>query len=399
MLKIRTSIKKFNPELLFVVYFWGFLLLRPVLQKFAAKSTLILFVFVLLLSGFFLIGMILKKDAKIGKSVLLLIVLLLLFLLDATLRNNSYSYKYIYRFIYCGFIPVLFLSKIRDSNALLKYYTWFSLIAFLIFAADPIGGYKVFSNYMDYGINFATPAFFGIFLGCHYFKMRWMLVFEVLCFICILVFANRGALITAIFFIAAYFVFMSPKRKKILIYWFLPINVILVVFFINIQTILKFAYEIFVNELGLKSYSLNKITGFIQTHNSTQLFSGRLEIWAKAGDMLKENLIFGHGMGSFQQRFGFYTHNIFLDIMIFFGLAGVLFFGILIVVSLYNIWNSKESVKILGFLFFLLWFPKLLFSMYFIEDVGFWCFIGFASMSIYLNNYDMEGKPNKIFTS
>jgi len=386
MFKIPARIKITNPELLFVTYYWGFMLLRPLLDAYKTHSTLILFIYVLCLLVFFIVGMILRKEHSIGQSVLLLMVLFLFFLGDIVLRHNSFSFEYVYRFVYSGILPVLFLSKVRNGDLLLKYFTWFSLIIFLLYGADPLTGYKVFSDYMDYGFNLAMPAFFGLFLGYHYFKMRWMLIFEILCFLSILIFANRSALLGVLFFTAFYFLFMSADRKRIFIRWILPITIAVIIISFNIDSILKFIYNEVLIKLGYNSYALSKFTSSLTKLDLHVLFSGRMEIWTKALNMIRESPLIGHGLGSFQARYGFYSHNIILDILIFYGLLGFLIFGFLILASLYKIWRSKTSVKLIGFLFLSLWFPKLFFSAYFMEDFGFWCFIAFSFFSLEQHN-------------
>lgn len=377
-LKFPARINISNPELLFVTYYWGFMLLRPLLNAYKNNSTLILFIYVLCLLAFFIVGMILRKENAIGQSVILLLSLFLFFMVDSVLRHNKYSYEYLYRFIYSGILPVLFLSKVRNADLLLRQFSWFSLFTFLLYGADPLSGYKIFTNYMDYGFNLAMPAFFGLFLGYHYFKIRWMLIFEILCFISILIFANRSALLGILIFISSYFLLISADRKKIMIRWIIPMSILIVFVSINIDTIIKFLYNEILVKLGYNSYALSKFTSSLTKLNLHVLFSGREEIWSKAFNMIKENPFLGHGLGSFQARYGFYSHNLLLDLLIFYGLLGFIIFSFLIFVSLYKIWSPQNSYRLLGFLFFSIWFPKLFFSTYFMEDFGFWCFIAFA---------------------
>jgi hypothetical protein len=385
MFRIPTKIKVDNPELLFVIYYWGFILLRPFLQAFETKSSVILFVFVLALFSFFLVGMILRKEAKIGKAVFLVVIFFLFFLLDSVFRHTIFSNEYIYKFVYSGIIPVLFLSKIRDALKTLKYFTWFSLFAFFLFGADPLSGYKVFTDYMDYGFSLAMPAFFGIFLGYHFFKIRCMLIFEILCFFCILLFANRSSLLSALSFMTLYFIFMSPDRKRIMIRWVLPISILIVIISLNIEPITKFIYQIVTINFGYNSRSLNNFMAYFVKSNDFIVYSGRIEIWTKANNMINENIFLGHGMGAFQQRYGDYSHNIYFDILLFYGIIGLLVFSILVFYSIFRILKSNVSARILGFLFFSLWFPKLFFSSYFIKDIGFWCFLSFPFLIKYIN--------------
>jgi O-antigen ligase len=385
MLKVKTTLKKFNPELIFVSYFWGFILLRPLLQAFESISTIILFTYVLILISIFMVGMILMKESSLGEAVFLVLFFLFFFFLDAIFRNNNNSYDYIYKYVYCGVIPVLFLSKIRNVDKLLKYFIWFSLFSFLLYGADPLLGNKIFSGYMDYGFNLVMPAFFGLFIGCHYFRLRWLIVFELICLSCILIFANRSALLSVVLFGLLYFIFTSPDRKKILIRWVLPGTILLVVFLLNIETIIRFIYQKVVIDFEISSYSIVKLMDIFENDNSSGFFSGRLEIWSDARNMIKESPIFGHGIGSFQSRYGIYTHNLYYDIVVFFGLIGLIVFCLIIFLSIWTIWSSNKSIQVLGLLFFSLWFPKLFLSTYFFEDIGFWCFLSLPFIIRYIN--------------
>jgi O-antigen ligase len=384
MLKIPRHIRVFNPELLFVLYYWGFIFLRPLLQAHENISTLILFVYVLLLLGYFIVGMILNKDSRIGKAVLLVLIFFVCFLLDSIIRRNSVSFKYVYVYIYSGIIPVLFLSKIRDANATLKYFAWFSLIALLLFGASPLINNMIFSNYMDYGFKLVMPAFFGLFLGYHYFKIRWMLIFEILCFIGVLVFANRGALLSTVCFVSLYFLLMHPNRKKIIIRWFIPACILLLIALLNLEFLAKYIYRV-VTDLGYDSYSLIMILEYFETNSFEDLFSGRLELWSNASSMIMERPILGHGIGNFEARYGLYPHNIYHDIMTSYGIVGLMVIGFFVLLSFVNIWKSNTSIRILWFVFFLLWFPKLFLSSFFLGDIGFWCFISFPFLQKVLN--------------
>jgi O-antigen ligase len=395
MHRIKTTINLFNPELLFVIYFWGFLFLRPILKAFETKSTLILFVFVLVMLFLSLVGMLRRKDARIGNAVILMLIFFIIFLVDSVFRHNILSNEYVYRFVYSGILSVFFLSKVRDADKLLKYFSWFSLLAFLLFGGDPLNGFSTFSDYMDYGFNLVMPAFFGMFLGFHHLKIKWMLIFEILCFLCIVIFANRTSLLSVLVFIILYFILISPNRKRIIFRWIIPMSLLAIIILLNIDSIAKFAYKFVYFKFGYNSYALSKFTSTLHKLDLHVLFSGRLEIWTKATNMFKESPLIGHGLGSFQARYGFYSHNVFLDLLIFFGILGSSIFCFFIITSVIKIWRTNESSKIIGFLFMSLCFPKLIFSAYFLEDVGFWCFIAFTFLSMKSGNslIDNENRP------
>lgn len=375
-------------ELIFVLYFWGFVLLRPILQYFQSYSTLILSLYTFTLLIFFVSYIIAKKNIKLGESVFFILTFFIIFFFDSIIRYNAYSFKYLYKFIYCGILPVLFLSKIKNIEKLIYYYVFFSLLAFILLGGDPIHGFRIFSDYMDYGFNLGLPVFIGLFLGYKYFKFKWMIFFLILNFLSILIYSNKSSLLTVIVFVFIYYLFIDPISKKRIVKLIIPISIILLLIYINIKSIALFIYDVFVVKLNVNSYSLITIKNYFLTKSDRVLFSGRIEIWNKAKVMISENLLFGHGIGSFQDRYGFYSHNIILDLLLFFGIVGFVTFLILIFYSLYKILKYNGLVRLLGGFLFSLWFPKLFFSTYFIADVGFWCFLSFPFICKYFENYE-----------
>jgi len=282
----------------------------------------------------------------------------------------------------------LFLSKIKNIEKLIYYYVFFSLLAFILLGGDPIHGFRIFSDYMDYGFNLGLPVFIGLFLGYKYFKFKWMIFFLILNFLSILIYSNKSSLLTVIVFVFIYYLFIDPISKKRIVKLIIPISIILLLIYINIKSIALFIYDVFVVKLNVNSYSLITIKNYFLTKSDRVLFSGRIEIWNKAKVMISENLLFGHGIGSFQDRYGFYSHNIILDLLLFFGIVGFVTFLILIFYSLYKILKYNGLVRLLGGFLFSLWFPKLFFSTYFIADVGFWCFLSFPFICKYFENYE-----------
>ncbi|MBP2657832.1 MAG: O-Antigen ligase [Firmicutes bacterium] len=364
------------PAVVLAVYYWGFILLRPILQIAKSNSTLILLGFVLVLLSIFSLNIFIKRRLQLNEALLMIFSFAILFILDVLLRNNECSYKYIYQFTYSGLIPVIFLSQVENSKKLLYYFSILSSVAFIIYAYDPIENYVLFGNYMDFGFNLAMPAFLGLFIGFHYFGIRWMFLLEVLCFIEILVFANRSALLSIMVFVVFYVLGQKQLTRNL---WVLILISSCIGGFLynNAISIIDMLYE-FVHDLGYSSYALSAMHSYFTMQDIETLFSGRFYIWEMANAMIYEEPLFGQGMGSFEAKTGLYSHNIVLDIMLFYGIIGLIIFCAIISKSGWCLLKSESSTKVLGTLFCCLWFPKLLFSAYFYEDIGFWCFLVFG---------------------
>lgn len=363
-----------TPELIFVLYYWGFVFLRPLLNENPLYSSLILlgYTFVLVISLFLKFQF---SEYKINEKVVYFaLIILVFFSIDSCLRWNEISFIYLYQYVYSGLIPLFFLSAVNDYEKLLKYFSFFSVFAFLLFGNDPLDGYPLFADYMEYGFRLVLPAFLGVFIGFHYFKIKWMLFFEILIFVSIVFFANRSSLMAVILFICLYFIYNSSNKKKLFLYKLLPLFVIGLYIYSNIVFILNFLVD-FLDKHDYNSYALSKYVESIVFGDDESVFSGRELIWSQAIDLINQNPVFGHGLGYFQSKYIYYSHNILLDMLMFFGIIGLLFFVILFVRSINCLINAKGSFKLFALLFFCLWFPKLLFSSVFFEEISFWCFL------------------------
>ena len=113
-------------------------------------------------------------------------------------RSNEYITKYMYDFTIYGVIPVFLISQIKDTELVLRYFSFFSLVTFLMYCSDPLNGYAVFGDYMAFGYNFSLSAYYGLFLGRKYLNYKWMLPFEILCLLDVIIFANRSAALSII---------------------------------------------------------------------------------------------------------------------------------------------------------------------------------------------------------
>lgn len=364
------------PEFLFVIYFWSFALLRPLLQIYSNYSS-----YILLLSSVILLLIQIyynhkNKINQLDKAIYLILVLLIFFLADALLRGGEKSFQYLYEFIYRGVIPVVFLSKVRSSYKLLLYFAYLSASTFCLYIIDPINEYAVFGDYMTFGFSLTLPAFIGIFLGYHYFKIRWLLLIEFICFIEIVIFANRGVLLSILLFILLYIInyvnFKSTFNKLITIITLIFSYVI----YNNLNFILENTNNLLENA-GYRSYSLAKITSFLGGGNNEDLYSGRLDLWNNGLSMIKDKPLIGHGTSYFYEKYNIYSHNIFLDILVFYGYIGLIITALFCFYSLNKIFKTKNNFKLLGLVFFCLWFPKLFLSTYFFQETSFWCFMIF----------------------
>lgn len=373
--EISLKQKKVIDNYLFPIYYWGFTFLSPIVSKAEDYSRIILLIFALILL-FLCFVVILRKNA-INIAVLIGLGFLSILILDMVIRGNSKSFDYIYRYTYAGFLVILFVSIINDSKQVLKIFSLFSLFAFLLFFYDPFLNYKIFGDYMGYGFNLALPAFIGMSIGFSFFKKRLLIIPMLVCLFMLLAYANRSSFLSALVFVLLY-VLITYRKKRL--FWFLLISLMLLILIFEkhiAALIMKFLID-----LNINTYAINQFIIFLEYGDPISFFSGRFEIWENTWNMFLSKPFLGLGAGYFHAIHDSYPHNIFLDILVTYGIIGMLIIGILLSVSIYKLIKNSKNNKILGLMLFSLWFPKLLFSSSFIWDMGFWAFFAYGFLLI-----------------
>ena len=162
---------------------------------------------------------------------------------------------------------------------------------------------------------------------------------------------------------------------------------LLSVVLLNISTIFFSVYDL-ISSFGYTSYALNQMKDYLANQDFINVLSGRSEIWGLAQSMIASSPLFGSGMGVFEDRMGFYSHSLYFDLVLFYGYTGLLFFAAMICWTVKKVLSFDRVNKMLAVLLLCLWCPKLFFSIYFIKEPSFWCFIalGFLSRQIFSNN-------------
>ncbi|MBO3395351.1 O-antigen ligase family protein [Clostridium perfringens] len=225
---------------------------------------------------------------------------------------------------------------------------------------------------MNFGLIAMLPTFIGLHMYRNLFNINKFLCIELISFIELVIFANKGAIISAILFIAIVkiinFKYIRYKLIKIISYIFIVLLILL-----NLEKILIMLQSLAI-KYGFSSYSLNTLLAYLEIGNNISLNS-RVELWENAYKMFCEKPILGNGVGSYQSNFGIYTHNIFLDVLVFYGFIGFFILFYFIFKSLKKINTSDIYFKYFGYITFTLWFPTLLLSSNFYVNYYFWIFI------------------------
>ena len=369
VLKINTF--KISSELSFVLYFWGFMILRPILLLAGQFSFMILLSYALML---IVAPIVTNRKCKINLNLLAIIAAYALAItIDLLVRSNSAIKSSITEYIIYGVIPMFLLSQVSNIKLLIDYFSRFSVVILFAYGWTPFADYMFFAEYMDFGFNFALPVFLGIATGRRLFNRKW-LFFEILALgVCL--FASRSILLSIGFYYLYIYIIKGENTKKRLIY-LITIGLACLVIYIYRRPIVVYLYDYMMNS-DFYSYSVHKIYLMIITNDVMAAFSSRTDLWLEALQMLDSipHILFGNGTASYYDFMDNYPHNIIMDLLTQYGIVGLAFTVIIIYHSFKRISIEDQSFKALGLLFLCLWFPKLLFSLYLYKDIALWCFI------------------------
>jgi len=260
-----------------------------------------------------------KKGVVQKSPIITLVLAIVLFIVSMLFNWNNEVLSYAYDFIIFGAIPLLLLLPIYSLNNFFQYFAYFGLATLLLLGLDPFQGYRLSSDYMVYGYTVMLPAYTGMYIARKYYKMKWLLPFEIISILLIIIFANQGAFVSAVTLILLTNIFVDKVNiKKIFI--FILALIVIILGAINLRPILEWGIAAS-NDSSSTSYSLSKT--YNSLYEGSDSLSGRTYYWNEAIDLYKNKPFLGSGIGFFQSRFNIYTHNIILETAVSFGLLGI----------------------------------------------------------------------------
>lgn len=371
-------------ELYFVVYLFLFTLLKPITITYRDYSTIILLfvAMLLLILCFFTTSMSIKNIKKcfgIVGSIGFIMGMDILF------RHNDMQGEILYNFIIYAFIPLFLLVSVRNYNAVLRFYYILSIIVGLFFCIDPFNGYQWSGDYMQFGFSIMIPAFCGTLIGTLYFEKKKMYVLMFFFLVEMLICANKSAFLTALFlWITAYIGFNYKKGirwKRVVL-----VGILVITTFVFRLQIFDFMVEI-AKKTNLYSYSLTTIRMLLSGETELVL-GGRFEIWENAIQLFDAAPLIGNGTGymeSLSTSTG-YAHNIELDVLVSYGIVGMLFYVIILLLSLYKLFITRNYPKrTFMLLLFIVWFIPMQFSLSLWKVSSFWIYWG---VCFYFDKYE-----------
>ena len=292
--------------------------------------------------------------------------------------NGGYIWTVSFRFLVPMIVPsIICLSCLNNVNVVedaIYIYSWFIIVLILFFVLRFIQGGVDFKTY-NMGLSYALL----LPMVSLYKKGRWYSILAAFfCFVCILVFGSRGALVAGMLYVVYD---LCQRNAKNILY------IMLASFFIMGAAV---QFGDFLDAQGVSSRTLNFLIG-----GGLASAEGRDVIYEQVIKLIRDNWLIG--LGIYGDRIWMndeYCHNIILELFIDFG---VIVGSIIVIIALFFILNlylkidyNKRNVLIKYFIVLLV--PFFVSSSYLI-DCNFGVFWGI----IMLLDKDIERVRLKLF--
>lgn len=376
--------KRLSTELLFTIYTFVFVLLRPIFYLTDFNSTLLL-----ALSGIVILALYFVRAPflNVNKMLILLVICLSYLLIYGTqkiITPNSLMNQYFANFVIYTVIPLFLLQNVKDFGKVLLHYYHLSIIVGILIGLDPLFEYRFTGDYMQYGFNMLMFSYAGLLIGVSYFNKRilWIPIAIELVFIAF--WGNKGALLASVMLLL--FVWLKRLKKMSTKIFFILIGLVGVSFY---DKIILAAIDL-AKRLGINSYSMTTFE-IMLSENANIIYDSRLDIWREAIAHIKQSPLFGSGIATFEEQTGGYAHNIFLDIALTFGLIGLFAFICVLIHSVIMLCKSKNTeVKLFQSICLGCWLVSMQFSLTFWNVILFWVYWG-----VYLYGLLSEKKDSR----
>ena len=350
---MKVNLVKYNTFILCI--YLNFFIVMAFLTKYQINYYSI-YPFLLLI---YFLPLILKVfDRRIGKfkiekkAIFILLYFSVIFLNLFYYKSTDYflpSFKLIF-----SSLVTAYFANLKISIKLLKKYIRYFLILHLMSLLYVLINRELYDNmkmdYMSFGYDcLLITMFFGYFYKeTLKFKYLILLIFgNILLFM----FGSRftfllGSVGTLIFL-------YNSKKKWIRFLIFLGIILLPVIYF-NLEFILKSAITI-LNSYNVSTESVERLAESLDNFNAGGgILADRLIWYTETFEIIKENLLFGVGILGYDRKISsmlyngdgtFYPHNIFLEILLHFGIFGFLTFILVIILIFRNIYINKKQGK------------------------------------------------------
>ena len=375
-------------SLIFILYLLQYSLMFPINLIIGSQFPIVISTLSLLMYC------IITNRFKFNLKLILLLFLPLMFLLlklPFEKPDNSginIALSYLKAFLTIGVSGVL-IGSLKFSSKQFFYYaykvSWIILLFFIFIPFTSYYGDDV--NYMRYGYGI-LPAVIIFYISLFQKKqfLRSIVGFSI-SFTLLLFFGARGSLLSFLFFLVTFTFFFSSIKKRTKYLIFLGLSVIIY----NIKPIIIYLFNI-ITGFNLSSYSLTKLFNYLDGNSFASTSSGRSEAFELAILKIWESPFLGLPLNTAYLDTGLiYYHNVFLDILVNWGVIIFSFFLGLIMLFIYKtIKTPNKNIKIIFILIFCLSITRLLVSSNYFERPEFWVLMSYGLTSISTNNKSLN---------
>lgn len=283
-------------------------------------------------------------------------------------ENREFLHGFVFHVFFISmpiFINGLLVNDRSLELSVLKNASWFIfLIGIIYFLFDMFG--KAYKGYnMAYGYYMLIPACFFSYVYFDSKKAGYLLA-SLASILPVLIMGSRGPVVAWVIYFAL-LILISDIRAPYKL--FIVAVVLLVV--ISRDWVFRNLYRMF-SAAGVESRTLRLLlSGEISRD------SGRGLIQSRCLEMIRENWLLGNGIGADQRVIGTYPHNLFIEILLHFGIvAGVPVLVFLILAAIKKLVNTDN--KKLYFFYFCVGFLPTMLSGTYLTSISFWLFMGYV---------------------
>lgn len=280
-------------------------------------------------------------------------------------------------------IVAIYFCKIKISinllNKYIKYFFFFSFFISIYLIVDKNLYSKLKLNYMSWGYSCLMITLIAAYLFNIFLEYKYLFITLVLN-IMLLLYGSRFNFLIGILG-SSFFLYFSTN--KIIKKFYLIGSIFLAFIFFNLKKILEFIIET-LGSYNISTLSIERLYFTLIDINTEYGIIGVRKIWYDETLKLIKNFpIFGTGIVGWVNKIPtklyngdgtFYPHNIFLEILLHFGIIGLIVFIIIIFIVIKKIHiERKKGYKIDNIYFiFIILSLKLLLSSSYLFETCFW---------------------------
>ena len=299
-----------------------------------------------------------------------LTVIVLLFSVRMLQYDFSYTQYYLFAFAVYGLASMYLCSKPIDTNgvlrAILAVYALFTVLMLVYYIPEAQS-----ATYYEGSMDISYTSLIGFSALLLYFphskrkltRLALAVMFLINGYYVFFLSDSRGAVLSLLIMLGLVLLQRVQKRKYFAVYVCLLLVALLLV---------AFSFSMMIEWLTKVAPDVHWVRRFIYADD---ISTGRNQIYERAMAAIKESPLLGHGIGFFEyHNNGSYTHNVFLQLFVEFGVViGGAAAAVLTVISLKTLFAKKSDILMIYL--FSQFVPRLLVSSVYWENLFIWSFL------------------------